>query len=60
MWFTSINGLSNARAIDFAKDVPTTKEPKSPGPFVKAIPSTSFNVTFALFKAASTTGTMFC
>ena len=33
--------MSKASAIDFANEVPTTKEPSNPGPFVKAIASMS-------------------
>jgi len=37
VWLTSIRGMSKERAKAFEKEVPTKREPKSPGPRVKAI-----------------------
>lgn len=42
MWLTSISGISKAKAIALANDVPTNKDPKSPGPRVKAMAFSSF------------------
>jgi hypothetical protein len=60
MWSTAINGISMPRANDFAKELPTKSEPKSPGPFVNAIAEISFLLMFAFLIAASTTGIIFC
>jgi len=43
-----------------AKELPTNKEPNSPGPLVKAIAVMSFLWILARFIALSTTGTIFC
>ena len=45
---------------DFAKETPTNKEPKRPGPFVKAIALISVFFILAFLIAASTTGIIFC
>ena len=45
---------------DFANEVPTSKEPNSPGPRVNAMADTSFLSIFALANAWCTTGTIFC
>ena len=42
MWFTSISGIFSPKAKDFAKEIPTNKEPISPGPRVKAIADNCF------------------
>ena len=44
----------------FEKEVPTSKEPKSPGPRVKAMADNCFFSIFAVFKAVSMTGMIFC
>jgi len=50
------------RAIDspLANDTPTSSDPTSPGPRVKAMASSSSAVTPASLSAVSTTGTIFC
>ena len=60
MWFTAINGIPNANAIDLAKELPTKSDPISPGPCVNAIADNCSFCIFALRNAASTTGTIFC
>ena len=47
-------------ASDLAKDVPTSREPKSPGPLVKPMAEIAFCCIFALVKDFSTTGIIFC
>ena len=59
IWFTSIKGVFKDRLSDLANDVPTSKEPKSPGPLVNAILVISEILIFAFSKAAETTGTIF-
>ena len=44
---------------DFANEVPTSKDPSKPGPLVKAMLVRSLTETFASFRAAETTGTIF-
>ena len=44
----------------FENEVPTSNEPKSPGPRVNAIALICFFCIFACFIAASTTGMIFC
>ena len=51
MWFTSNNGISKPKDKDFAKEVPTNKEPIKPGPLVKAIAVSLSFVIFACSKA---------
>ncbi len=51
IWFTSISGMFNPRAKDFAKEVPTNKEPIRPGPLVNAMADSCFLSIFALAKA---------
>ena len=51
--------MSSERAIDFAKEVPTSKEPNNPGPFVNAIALISLRFTPALLMDAFTTGIIF-
>ena len=43
-----------------AKDVPTSSDPRRPGPLVNAMASISSIVTPAFFNAWSTTGRIFC
>jgi len=50
----------NENASDFAKELPTRREPNSPGPFVKEITSISPILILADLIATSTTGTIFC
>ena len=52
--------MFSAVASPLANDVPTRREPISPGPAVKAIPSKSVFSIPARFIASETTGTMFC
>ena len=49
-------------AIDspLAKETPTSSDPRSPGPRVKAMASTLSMVIPASLRAVSTTGTIFC
>ena len=60
IWFTSIKGICKPKAKDFAKEVPTNKDPIKPGPLVNAIADKSSLVIFACAIACCTTGTMFC
>ena len=53
-------GLANESASPLAKDVPTSRLPKSPGPRVKAMAERSCLSTPARLSAVSTTGSMFC
>ena len=48
------------RESDFAKEVPTKRDPISPGPLVKAMAEIISFLIPAFFKAWSTTGTIFC
>ena len=50
MWFTSMSGTSKAMAKDLENDVPTNREPISPGPLVKAMAFNAFLSIFAFFK----------
>ena len=59
-WFTITIGMSRDRDRALAKDVPTSSEPKRPGPRVKATAVRSSGATPALRSASETTGTMFC
>ena len=52
--------MFNERANPFAKDTPTSNDPISPGPLVKATALNSSFVTPARFNASCTTGTIFC
>jgi len=52
--------MPNAKAIDFAKELPTKSDPNSPGPLVKAIADSWLLSMPARFYAVSTTGMMFC
>ena len=52
-------GIFNDKLSDLAKEVPTIKEPKSPGPLVNAILVRFEIFTFAFSIAAETTGTIF-
>ena len=53
-------GIPVASANPFVKEVPTRREPNSPGPLVNAIASISLSETSAIFSALSTTGKIFC
>ena len=57
-WLTSIRGIPSERAKPLANDVPTSKEPSSPGPRVKAIADKSDFSTPARLSAVSITGTI--
>ncbi|OAV63614.1 hypothetical protein Barb6_03639 [Bacteroidales bacterium Barb6] len=59
-WFTSIIGICSDIASPLAKDVPTSREPVSPGPRVKATAVSSDLLMPARFTASDTTGIMFC
>ena len=59
-WLIVIRGIFIPMANDFAKELPTKREPKRPGPFVKAIASISSFWILAFFIAESTTGIIFC
>ena len=59
MWSTSVIGIDNVWASDFAKDEPTIKLPDSPGPLVYAIKSISFKSILLSSNAFFNTGTMF-
>ena len=48
---TSIKGIFNPKAKDFANEVPTKSEPIRPGPLVKATAESSFLEIPACFKA---------
>ncbi len=52
--------MPSERANPLAKETPTSKDPISPGPRVKATALSSSLVTPARFSASCTTGTMFC
>ncbi len=60
IWFTAINGIFKASANDFAKELPTSSDPINPGPCVNAMAESCSFFTFALRRAASITGTIFC
>ena len=53
-------GMPAAMLRVFAKEVPTSSDPISPGPLVKAMAERSSTFTPALSRAWLTTGTMFC
>jgi hypothetical protein len=55
-----IIGIFRATPSALAKEVPTSSEPRSPGPLVKAIAVRSEGLIPALTRAWLTTGTMFC
>ena len=55
-----IMGMSRERLRALANEVPTRREPRRPGPLVKAIAVRSFADIPALRRASLTTGTMFC
>ena len=59
-WLTSTIGMSCATESPLANDTPTSSEPSSPGPRVKAMASRSEAVRPASRSAVSTTGMMFC
>lgn len=59
-WLTSTIGMSCATESPLANDTPTSSEPSSPGPRVKAMASISPTVSPASRSAVSTTGMMFC
>ena len=56
IWFTAIKGMSKAKDIDLAKDVPTINDPTNPGPFVKATADKSLILIPASLITFSTTG----
>ena len=53
-------GMPSEMASPLAKEVPTSSEPKSPGPRVKATAVSSERWIPARRMASETTGTMFC
>ena len=55
-----MSGILSAKARPLAKEVPTRRDPSSPGPRVKAIAERSSFVTPARLRAVSTTGRIFC
>ena len=54
-WFTPTNGLFSAYAKPLPYDTPTNNAPTSPGPYVGAITSISFNSIFAFSSASFVT-----